>query len=66
MNTTSLTNFPLQRLDSFHELVASAIEYGESTSYQLQPAKQVILNVKQLKKVADLVEHLRERQVGVP
>jgi hypothetical protein len=57
-----LTIFFQQRLDSFLELVASSIEYGQSTSYQLQPAKKISLNVKQLKNIKDLVEHLCERQ----
>ena len=35
----------MQKLDSFAELVSSSIEYGESTSHQVQPSKKVTLNV---------------------
>jgi hypothetical protein len=52
----------LQRLDSFIELVASSIEYGESTSYELRPAKKQFLNVPQLRSILELSEDLRERQ----
>lgn len=52
-----------QRLDSFIELVTSSIEYGESTSHQLQPSKtKRPLNVRQLKSILELSEGLRERQ----
>ena len=51
-----------QRLDSFAELVASSIEYGESTSYQLQPAKSTPLNIPILKGIEALVKDIRERQ----
>jgi hypothetical protein len=53
--------FP-QRLDSFAELIASSIEYGESTSHQLQPTKSGPLNVNLLKIILELVEEIRERQ----
>jgi hypothetical protein len=54
--------FPLvQRLDSFMELVASSIEYGTSTSYELQPAKNQILDVQQLQGILDLAKGLRYR-----
>ena len=52
----------LQRLDSFIELVKSSIEYGESTSYQLQPTKKNALNVRQLRGILALSEDLREQQ----
>lgn len=52
----------LQRLDSFAELTESSIEYGESTSYELQPAKKQVLNVPQLKQILELTRDLRERQ----
>ena len=51
-----------QRLDSFIELVSSSIEYAESTSYQLKPAKGMPLNVKLLKSLRDLSENIRETQ----
>jgi hypothetical protein len=51
-----------QRLDSFAELIASSIEYGESTSHQLQPTKSGPLNVNLLKNILELVEEIRERQ----
>ena len=51
-----------QRLDSFIELVSSSIEYAESTSYQLKPAKGMPLNVKLLKSILDLTENIRETQ----
>jgi hypothetical protein len=44
------------------ELVASSIEYGESTSYELQPSKKPVLNVPVLKNILRLAERLRERQ----
>jgi hypothetical protein len=51
-----------QRLDSFMELVASSIEYGESTSYALQPAQKQRLNVPLLKHVMELTTRLRKEQ----
>jgi hypothetical protein len=51
----------LQRLDSLAELVASSIEYVESTSHQLQPSK-TSLNLKVLKSVFDLVKDMRQEQ----
>lgn len=41
----------LDRLDSFAELVSSSIEYGESTSHQVQPNKVVTLNVPLLERI---------------
>jgi len=52
----------IDRLDSFIELVKSSIEYGESTSYQLQPTKKNALNVRQLRGILALSEDLREQQ----
>ena len=49
-----------QRLDSFLELVASSIEYAESTSHKLQPSKRMPLNVPLLKDIHDLGENMRE------
>lgn len=60
--TSSCPRQFLQRLDSFIELVASSIEYGESTSYELQPAKKQFLNVPQLRRILELSEDLRRRQ----
>ncbi len=51
-----------QALDSFDELISSSIEYGESTSYQLQPAKRVTLNLKELKRILELVNKIRRQQ----
>jgi hypothetical protein len=51
-----------QRLDSFAELTESSIEYGESTSYRLHPAKTQLLNVPQLKQILALTRDLRQRQ----
>jgi hypothetical protein len=51
-----------QRLDSFAELVASSIEYGTSTSHQLQPRKTQPLNLRKLQKVLDLCHHLQRKQ----
>lgn len=52
----------LDRLDSFAELVASSIEYAESTSHQLQPSKQGPLNVTLLKGIHALTKDIREKQ----
>jgi len=52
----------IDRFDSFLELVSSSIEYAESTSYQLKPAKGMPLNVKLLKSIRDMAENLRETQ----
>lgn len=52
----------LDRLDSFAELVASSVEYAESTSHQLQPAKQGPLNVSLLKRIRDLTKEIRDVQ----
>ena len=51
----------LDRLDSFAELVASSVEYAESTSHQLQPSKYGPLNVTILKRVQALTNEIRER-----
>ena len=51
-----------QRLDSFTELVASSIEYAESTSHQLHPSKKGPLNGPLLKKIHDLTRGIREMQ----
>jgi hypothetical protein len=51
-----------QRLDSFVELVASSIEYGESSSYALQPAQKQKLNVPLLKHIMELTSRLRKEQ----
>lgn len=52
------------RLEDFVELVASAVEYGESTSYQLQPAKKMTLDVKLLTDIMELTIGLRDRLGG--
>lgn len=52
----------IDRMDSFLELVASSIEYAESTVQQLQPARGSRLNVKQLRGIYDQAESLREQQ----
>eukprot|EP00339_Tiarina_fusa_P022120 CAMPEP_0117014768 /NCGR_PEP_ID=MMETSP0472-20121206/11918_1 /TAXON_ID=693140 ORGANISM="Tiarina fusus, Strain LIS" /NCGR_SAMPLE_ID=MMETSP0472 /ASSEMBLY_ACC=CAM_ASM_000603 /LENGTH=639 /DNA_ID=CAMNT_0004718407 /DNA_START=153 /DNA_END=2072 /DNA_ORIENTATION=- len=52
----------LDRLDSFAELVASSIEYGESTSHQLQPSKRGSLDVKLLKRIHSLTQEVKEKQ----
>jgi hypothetical protein len=49
-------------LDSFVELVLSSIEYGESTSHQLQPSKKQSLNVKQLQEILKIAQSVREQQ----
>lgn len=51
----------LDRLDSFIELVASSIEYGASTSYQLQPTKRP-LNVFLLKSIHEIAQKVRRQQ----
>jgi len=53
-----------QRLDSFLELVASSIEYGESTTHQLQPSTRTRqpLNVKRLRSIQQLAKDIRLRQ----
>ena len=51
-----------QRLDSFIELVTSSIEYTESTSHQLQPARSRPLNVNQLKSILNLANEMRDRR----
>jgi hypothetical protein len=53
----------LDRLDSFIELVASSIEYGESTSYQLQPTKRP-LNVVKIKGILDIAKRVRRQQAS--
>ncbi|KAL3944682.1 MAG: hypothetical protein SGBAC_001240 [Bacillariaceae sp.] len=50
----------LDRLDSFQELVASSIEYGESTSHQLQPSKTGALNVPLLKTILKIAKETRK------
>jgi hypothetical protein len=52
----------LDRLDSFEELVNSSIEYGESTSHQLQPSKYGSLNVPLLKRILEITKETRKRQ----
>jgi hypothetical protein len=44
------------------ELIASSIEYGESTSHQLQPTKSRPLNVRLLKSILELVQDVHKRQ----
>jgi hypothetical protein len=53
----------LDRLDSFIELVASSIEYGESTSYQLQPTKRP-LNVVKIKGILEIAKRVRRQQAS--
>ena len=54
----------MKRLDSFIELVTSSIEYGESTSYELQPTTtiQAKLDVEQLRQILNIAVELRARQ----
>ncbi|GKY97645.1 hypothetical protein MPSEU_000722900 [Mayamaea pseudoterrestris] len=52
----------LDRLDSFIELLHSSIDYGESTSHQLQPSKKQSLNVKQLRSILKVAQKVREKQ----
>jgi len=52
----------LDRLDSFEELVSSSIEYGESTSYQVQPSKVVTLNVPLLERILVTTKEIIEQQ----
>lgn len=52
----------LDRLDSFEELVQSSIEYGQSTSHQLQPSKHGSLNVPLLKRILEITQETRKRQ----
>lgn len=54
----------LDRLDSFVELVASSVEYGESTSHQLQPSKTGALNVPLLKTILSIARELREENAN--
>jgi hypothetical protein len=49
----------LQRMDSFLELVASSMEYAESTSTQLQPSSG-LLNRKLLGSIYDLSRTIRD------
>lgn len=51
-----------QQLDSFSELLMSSIDYAESTSHQLQPAKSGPLNIRLLKNIKELAEDVKERQ----
>ena len=67
MSLTLFSTLPLfptfsQRLDSFAELVSSSIEYGESTSHQLQPSKNASLNVPLHKRILELTENVRNLQ----
>ena len=54
----------MKRLDSFIELVTSSIEYGESTSYELQPTTTTKskLDVPQLRQILNIAVELRARQ----
>ncbi|KAL7559494.1 hypothetical protein ACA910_010308 [Epithemia clementina (nom. ined.)] len=53
----------LDSLDSFIELVESSIEYVESTSHQLQPARtKRPLEVRQLKSILIAAKKIQERQ----
>uniref|UniRef100_A0A7S3P6R3 Uncharacterized protein n=1 Tax=Amphora coffeiformis TaxID=265554 RepID=A0A7S3P6R3_9STRA len=53
----------IDRIDSFVELVSSSVEYGESTSYQLQPAKtKKPLNVRELRRILSLAHDFRTEQ----
>lgn len=50
-----------QRFDSFIELVSSSVEYGESASYQLQPAKtKKPLNLRELRNILSLSKQMRD------
>ncbi|CAJ1930402.1 unnamed protein product [Cylindrotheca closterium] len=51
----------LDGLDSFQELVASSIEYGESTSHQLHPSKTGALNVPLLKTILKIIKETRKQ-----
>jgi hypothetical protein len=53
----------LQRLDSFIELVSSSVEYGESASYQLQPAKtKRPMNLREHRRILLLAEDFHKEQ----
>mmetsp|Transcript_21487 Transcript_21487/g.61363 ORF Transcript_21487/g.61363 Transcript_21487/m.61363 type:complete len:251 (-) Transcript_21487:56-808(-) len=52
----------LDRLDSFIELTTSSIEYVESTSYQLQPAKKLSLDVDMLQEILSIAKSVRGAQ----
>lgn len=52
----------LDRLDSFAELVSSSIEYGESTSHQVQPNKIVTLNIPLLERILVIVKEVIDEQ----
>eukprot|EP00980_Cylindrotheca_fusiformis_P022107 scaffold8995_cov139-Cylindrotheca_fusiformis.AAC.4 len=52
----------LDRMDSFEELLLSSIEYGQSTSHQLQPSKHGSLNVPLLQRILVIARDMRKRQ----
>mmetsp|Transcript_18071 Transcript_18071/g.26366 ORF Transcript_18071/g.26366 Transcript_18071/m.26366 type:complete len:552 (+) Transcript_18071:1-1656(+) len=52
----------LEQLDCFSELLTSSIDYAESTTHQLQPAKSGPLNIRLLKNIKEIVEEVKERQ----
>lgn len=52
----------LDRLHSFSELVSSSIEYGESTSHQIQPNKVITLNVPLLEQILVLTREVIKNQ----
>lgn len=52
----------LDRLDSFSELVSSSIEYGESTTHQVQPNKVVTLNIPLLERILANTKEVIEQQ----
>jgi len=52
----------LDRLDSFSELVSSSIEYGESTTHQVQPNKVVTLNIPLLERILVNTKEVIEQQ----
>ncbi|KAG7364378.1 hypothetical protein IV203_037580 [Nitzschia inconspicua] len=59
---TKEIGYSLDRLDSFAELVSSSIEYGESTSHQLQPSKACSLNVPLLKRILKIANDVKNTQ----
>jgi hypothetical protein len=62
INTFLFVNFT-QRIESFAELVSSSIDYAESTSHQLQPAKgSKPLNVNLLKRIHKMAQDIRDDQ----
>jgi len=56
----------LDRLDSFSELLTSAIDYAECTSHQLQPSKSGPLDIRLLNTIKDTVKGIMNRNNVLP